>query len=163
MTCYLALVYTAPFCCDTPAHPEAASFKLQEFLPGPIFTESMVTEELATKAATITRSTRHAYRSKAERPALDFRLIKWLENEHACDPLRDVRPPYHILSHTQREKLIRVHRNSIKASSDITELLDESKEWETEWANKIYQIIDSYNTELDAQKGTSHQTKRKRA
>ncbi len=42
--------------------------------------------------------------------------------------------------------LVRTLFSSITSASSITEILDESSEWEEEWAEKIYKVICDYQT-----------------
>ena len=96
------------------------------------------------------------YRPPKERPALDFQLIQWLKLEHETDPLRSVRPPHFILSQMQRFNLTRVNANQIKSPSDITALLNESSDWEDEWALKLFNLFLLYKADLailNGQKG----------
>jgi hypothetical protein len=42
------------------------------------------------------------YRATKERPALDRRIIQWVEDEHEADDLRSVRLPSHPISYESR-------------------------------------------------------------
>ena len=145
----LALLYTTEYCCESVEdHPDACSFNLQDFLPGclpgnetPADLNNVDTEMAAEKS-------NPKYRPPKERPALDFRLIEWLKVEHKLDPLRSVRPPHLILSHTQRFILTRVNANQIKLPSDITALLNESSDWADEWALKLFNVLLQYKADL---------------
>lgn len=108
-----------------------------------------------------------AYRPTQERPALEFRLIKWLEHEHTVDPLRFARPSHLILSDAQRAILVRTHPSKLTSADDITELLGKTPEWSAEWSSKIFELIMQFavdfasNTAEGKKQGTS-QRKRKR-
>lgn len=105
------------------------------------------------------KKTRNVYRPTAERPFLEFRVVKWLEHEHSIDPLRSVRPPHLILSQQQQGTLIRTHPNKIKNEEDIRLILGESTEWANEWASKIYQVIKQF--EGDYSRSTEKQAGKK--
>ena len=84
------------------------------------------------------------YRPTWERHELDLLLISWVEYEHSQDTLSAFRAPYDILSRAQRDVLVRTQYPVITSASSITKILNESSEWEEEWAEKIYKIICDY-------------------
>ena len=84
------------------------------------------------------------YRPTWERHGLDLLLIAWVEYEHSQDTCLAFRAPYDILSRAQRDVLVRTQYQAITSSSSITKILDETSEWEEEWAEKIYKIICDY-------------------
>jgi hypothetical protein len=86
------------------------------------------------------------YRPTWERHELDLRLIAWVEYEHSQDTCSVFRAPYDILSRAQRDLLVRTQFSAITALSSITKILDETSEWEEEWAEKIYRVICDYQT-----------------
>ena len=152
-----ALAFFGEFCCDSPVdslgHPTATHlFDLGKFLPGPVFTEEKAEELRKVAAASKPKAKRKGYRPKADRSALDFRLIKWLKDFHAMDPLRTVRPPYYILPRGYRVKLLIPHPNQFVAPNDVTRIVGESEVWHSEWAQIIFDIIQKYDTELVAHK-----------
>ena len=159
----LALLYTTKFCCDSVEdHPDACSFKLQDFLPGRLPGSEPPTNLNIFDTEMAAEKSNPKYRPPKERPALDFWLIEWLKVEHELDPLRSVRPPHLILSQTQHFNLTWVNANQIKLPSDITALLNESSEWGAdEWALKLSNVLLQYKADLltlNSQKGN----KRKR-
>jgi len=127
----LALHFITPFCCDR--HNDG--FSLEAELPGFLYTGAVTI--IPGEAKTQTR-----YRPKWERPALDHLLITWVENEVRQDKL--LRAPYDILSRTQRDILQRTLFQKITSPSIIARILDETPEWEEEWAAKIYRIVCDY-------------------
>ena len=100
-----------------------------------------------------------AYRPTKERPALDFRLVEWLNSEHALDPLRAVRPICFILSDIQRANLVRTQAKKVKSTSDIQAILNESDEWASKWGDKILNLIQQYDRDLGAIKGQDKENK----
>jgi len=98
---------------------------------------------------------RTEYRAISEHNDLDAKLLSWLQEEHAADHWRAVRPIYHILSHAQRKKVVWVPPKSIKSPGDITTLLGESPDWAEEWSFKIFQVIQAYDKDLASKKASS--------
>ncbi|KAF9537104.1 hypothetical protein CPC08DRAFT_651860, partial [Agrocybe pediades] len=127
-----AMQFTTQFCCDR--HDDG--FSLEAELPGFLYCGAV--EESATEG----RSVQNRYRPKYERPALDRLLIDWVERMAEED--KTLRAPYDILSHMQRDKIQRVAFKNISSPSRIREILNETEEWEAEWASQIYQIIRDY-------------------
>jgi len=107
-----------------------------------------------------TKRTNISYRPTPARPGLEARLNRWLIHEHSVDSLRSVRPPHLILSHSQRFELVRAHPKRLKSVSDITTLLNESSEWESEWASKIYGVITQFNVDFAALSSTVPQKRK---
>jgi len=81
-----------------------------------------------------------------EHHELDHQLIAWVEYEHAQDSCSVFRAPYNILSQAQHDLLVHTQISAITAPSSITKILDETSEWEGEWAEKLYKIIRDYQT-----------------
>jgi hypothetical protein len=125
------LRFITPFCCDR--HDNG--FSLEAELPGFLYTGAINIVPAQTKV-------HKRYRLTWERPALDELLITWVEAEVRQDKL--LRPQYDILSRAQRETLQRTMYSSITSPSVIAQILDETPEWEEEWAAKIYKIICDY-------------------
>lgn len=86
-----------------------------------------------------------------ERQFLELRLAEWLRDVHLADPLRFIRPPDVILSTTQRAILARFDPKKIKNAQDVVEVLEESADWGTEWAVKIFNVITQFNIEYSEQ------------
>ena len=135
--CFSALSYTTKFCCDR----HSDGFNLQDFLPGKIYEPS----PLVTKK----RGKYPKYRATKDRPALDHQLMQWLEKEHEGDE-------YDILSHLQRVKLVRTQAKDLHNPGDITLLLGESREWEAEWAFKLFALLQQYEAELKLNKSNTN-------
>jgi hypothetical protein len=138
-----ALHLTAKYCCDH--HPER-SFSLQDLLPGLIFESEPVPEVSTRKHA----KPRAKYRPVAQRGLLDYRLAIWLKDAHDSDLLRAVRPASLILSPTNREILTKTRIENIKSAKDMTKILDKTEEWHSEWAVKIFQVIQDYEHDWKA-------------
>ena len=131
-SCLLALQFITPSCCDR--HND--SFNLEGFFPGYLYTGAV------TSIVPAETKVPHRYRPKWERPALDQLLISWVENEARHDKL--LRSPDDILSRAQRDTLQRAVYSTIASPSAITRILNESLEWEEEWASKFFKIICDY-------------------
>jgi hypothetical protein len=84
------------------------------------------------------------YRPTWERHGLDLQLISWVAYEHSRDTCSAFRAPYDILSRAQRDVLVRTQFSAITSATSITKILDETPEWEEEWAAKIYKVICDY-------------------
>jgi hypothetical protein len=79
------------------------------------------------------------YRPTWERHALDLKLISWVAEQVSHDRL--LRSPYDILSRLKREILVKTKFETITSSSTITQILEETTEWESAWAEKIYKVL----------------------
>ena len=108
---------------------------MQFFLPGPLF---KITGEKR-KADSQADGTSAKLRPKADRTLLDNKIIEWLKGEITQDPIS--RPYYHILSDDQKKTLVRIASKDLRSSSTITEALEETEEWGTQWAGKLYRLI----------------------
>jgi len=117
-------------------------FDLEDYLPGPL--------PLTTPADPPPKAKRacNIYRPTKQRPALEYRLIKWLEHEHSIDPLCSVRHPSLILSHNQRMTLVRIHPSKISSAISIATTLEQSSEWAEEWAEKLFAVITKFNEDV---------------
>lgn len=150
---FAALIHSTKFCCSF-CHPENP-LDLRDFLPGFIFSLPPIDTSNKRK-----RAPAKTYRPTKERGSLDFRLIQWLEAEHASDPLRSVRPMYFILSDSQRANLVRAPSKEIKSASDIKTFLGESDEWAAEWAEKLFSVVQKYDQDLDTCRVQNKRSKR---
>jgi hypothetical protein len=142
-----ALLFTTPYCCE-----RHEGFVLQNFLPGPIFTGNLQPGLLKRKVA-------ERGRPMDNRALLDKRLIEWLEQVHESDPLRSVRPPHIILSPLHRQILVRKQPKHIRNATDITAILEQTDEWAEEWQEKVYQVIQQFDRDLESSKKLQKATK----
>jgi hypothetical protein len=108
---------------------------LQLFLPGALY---KITGDKR-KADSQADGTSANLRPKADRIILDSKIIEWLKGETTQDPIS--RPYYHILSDDQKKKLVRIASKDLQSSSTITEALEETEEWGTQWAHKLFRLI----------------------
>jgi hypothetical protein len=136
-----ALVYNTPFCCDR--HDDDI-FDLEDFLPGPLYTGNLFSSSVKRKKP----APRKTYCPTVERPDLDKRLIKWLNEANENDHLRGFRATYDILSDHNRFLLGHASPKELKSPADITKLLGETAEWGSEWAALIFAEIRSYDKHL---------------
>lgn len=137
-----ALEFTADFCCD---YHEDSSFRLANFLPGPVFSDAM-------PAPPSKRKARLHYRPMKERCDLDSRLITWLRDQHRNNSQHKFRSMYDILSHKQRTTLVRAPKASLTSPDTVVKLLDESEEWRAMWSSPLFELVKSYDQELLARK-----------
>ena len=97
---------------------------------------------------------------------LDQRLVEWLEQVHENDPLKSVRPPHIILSPLHQQLLVRKHPKHIQNADDITTILEQTNEWAEEWQEKVYQVIQQFDRDLESskrsQKAHNPQTKKQK-
>jgi hypothetical protein len=66
---------------------------------------------------------------------------------YTADPFCCSRPPNLILSDTQHVTLTHTNLSKLESPEDITALLEESDEWGTEWAAKVFEVITQFNQE----------------
>ncbi|KAK7460975.1 hypothetical protein VKT23_008903 [Stygiomarasmius scandens] len=142
-------------CCDGKEHPNS-KFSLQAHLPGPIYLSTQAdTETLKRKEREendeVDEEDEENDRKRApnHKKALRERLLRWREDEHAKDWLRDVYPEYLILSDTNLSKIISPHPIHVQSENDIAVRLGEATdgEWMQSWGRKLFQVIQQYDTE----------------
>lgn len=100
------------------------------------------------------------YRPVKEREELDTRLIQWLTQEHERDTNLLFRSQYDILSLTHRTTLVRTRMEEMSSPEAITALLGETDEWGTEFASKIFEVIQTYETSLPKKSGKRVSTRK---
>jgi len=88
-------------------------------------------------------------RKTAFRPTLVSRITVWRFETHSRDKLCSVRPPSFIIDDKSIKKLARLHPSNITLPAHVTAALNETPEWESEWSTPIFNIIQSYDQELD--------------
>ncbi|KAJ7724305.1 P-loop containing nucleoside triphosphate hydrolase protein [Mycena maculata] len=133
----LALNFTCRWCCD--GHP-SNGFSLSELFLGPIYEGEDV--------RTATKRKRNKYRPVKQRPKLVELLTEWVTEVHQKDELRFVRPPSFILDDTGIKELSRANSPIISSFKSVTYLLRQSEEWETLYAQALFELIKSYDGTL---------------
>jgi hypothetical protein len=94
------------------------------------------------------RKKRAVYRKTNEREGLDEAIVKWVRSAFENDPLRGTRAIYDILTYSQRLKLVCAPPESVRTPEAVTALLEESEEWEREWAAPLCQVVRDYDSGL---------------
>lgn len=112
---------------------------MQVFLPGALYKSTGEKRKADDQAD----STPAKLRPKADRIILDNKIIEWLKDQTAQDPIG--RPYYHILSDVQKKTLVRIASKDLQSSTIITKALDETEEWEAQWASKLFCLIFEHN------------------
>lgn len=150
-------MHTTRYCCSA-TDCDGSRFSLEDLLPG-----TFLPPPPPLDAVQKPKRINNAYRPTQQRPFLEFRLNEWLAATYIADPFRCSRPPDLILSDTQRATLIRTDPTKLESPGDITALLEESVEWGTEWAVRLFEVITQFDQEyaLSVEKSTTHR-KRKR-
>jgi hypothetical protein len=135
---HAALEYDTKFCCD---RHDDKDWNIANFLPGPMF-HNVLNAAVKRKVPPARSKTRPV----KQRLALDNQLIEWLmvsvksSNRAGCD----------ILSDQNRGLLVRASCNSLRSPADITKLLDETAEWEEDWAASLLQVISKYDMAVNS-------------
>jgi hypothetical protein len=148
---FIALLFTAAHCCDR--HPDSEiKFDLQMLLPGPLLRlmDEAITSNTKRKhdGSDGNPEPRKKYRPVKERDELDARLIRWLTQEHERDSALLFRTQYDILSLSHRTTLVRTRMEEMTSPETIMDLLGETDEWRAEFASKIFELIQTYETSL---------------
>ncbi|KAF8272466.1 hypothetical protein EI94DRAFT_1796088 [Lactarius quietus] len=66
----------------------------------------------------------------------------------AKDPLASVLPAYFILDDMGIKTLARLHPSNITHPGQVVDVLNETQEWQDEWAVPLFQVIQDYDHEL---------------
>ncbi|KAF8804753.1 hypothetical protein BYT27DRAFT_7213853 [Phlegmacium glaucopus] len=127
--------YTSEFCCDR----HGDEFNLQIFLPGTIYKATGEKQKADTQADV----TSAKLQPKANQIILDSKITEWLKGETAQDPIG--RPYYHILSDDHKKALVRITSKDLHSATTIMEALEETKEWGTQWADKLFHLISKHD------------------
>lgn len=127
--------YTTMFCCDR--HQDG--FLLQDHLPGKIYKEGGVKRKEAPANTS-------KYRPVKDRPALDLKIIAWLEQVLANDEL--MRSSYDILADEQRLLLLRIPPKDIVSPLSIVRALDETEEWASTFADQLFKLIHDHDASI---------------
>lgn len=105
--------------------------------------------------------TQKRIRPPAERLLLEDRIIVWLENEVQKDPY--FRPSYEILSVDRMKVLLRMLPMDVMSANSITSALNETREWEDQYASALFIIIFEFDIEQQSAKDAKEAAKRSRA
>ena len=76
------------------------------------------------------------------------RLVVWCHEEHANSPLAAVRPPSFIIDDGGITTISKLHPENITDYRQITDLLDQTVEWEEEWSKKVFEVILQFDRDL---------------
>lgn len=143
--------FVTDYCCDRHEN----GFELQAFLPGTLFLNDTPLDfhKSTSQATTVPK------RSNAQKKELTKCLKSWCLTTHKNSKLTSVRPAYYILSDVEVKTLIGPVARTLDSIDAVTNILQQSTEWKTHWANGILGIIQDYNRMLSAIK--KKQTTRK--
>ena len=99
-------------------------------------------------------------RAPNERKSLSSRLVAWRYDAHTKDPLAAVTPPSFILDDASIMILARFHPQNLTSHQQITIILDKTLEWEKDWSEQIFNVIQQFDQDLMAlRQTTAAQTK----
>ena len=135
---HAALRYNTIFCCDR--HGDNV-FDLDDFVPGSVF-NSFANTAVKCKDPPTAHSKNCPVK---QRHMLDDHLIKWLITTTQSDGSR---AGCDILSDQNCSLLVRAPPNSLHSPSHITQLLDETAEWEKDWAALLLEVISMYDKQI---------------
>jgi hypothetical protein len=130
-------------CCDR--HTDSG-FVLEQYLPGPLHTNSPPPDSL-TADTTPTTVTKEA-RPRGEQKKLKERLQLWVRSAHEDDHLRAVRPRDYILSAADIKVVARAPSTQLDSATMLTTILLQTSDWEREWSQKIFAVIEDFEAEI---------------
>lgn len=94
------------------------------------------------------RKARSKRRTTDERKSLASRLETWRYQERVDSRLAAVLPLSSILNDMSINILAKTHPENITSYQQITVLLDQTKEWEQIWSEKIFNVIRQFDQDL---------------
>ncbi|KAF8871288.1 P-loop containing nucleoside triphosphate hydrolase protein [Infundibulicybe gibba] len=144
--CPTALEFTGRWCCDRHV---GNGFDLAQLFLGPIFTGDE-------PPPSIPKRKRIKYRPVKERDGLEHQLKIWLYNAYMNSPHRFSQRASLILDEPSIHSLVKVDPKNIKTPSDITQILNQTTEWESNWSRPIYKVITAYDRSLSSAGSLGH-------
>jgi hypothetical protein len=84
-----------------------------------------------------------------QRGPLQTLIHAWRDEAHRTDPLRAIRPASWIIDDAKIKTLSIILPARIQIPSDIAQLIGETKEWSSEWALKLFDVIHSFDNPPD--------------
>lgn len=146
LTVVSALDYDGPFCCDQHANQ---AFNLDHWLPGqtlPSLAQSRLEMLMdVDQRAAPPKKARKRYRPIVQRLPLEQLLKVWRETVLSNKLGIKGWPSDWILADQHIIKLAREEKSTLKSAGDIVSLLEESREWADNFAEQVYQVIESFN------------------
>ncbi|CAA7268576.1 unnamed protein product [Cyclocybe aegerita] len=153
-----ALSFTARWCCS---RHDGTDFHLKNFFKGRLLYQDRKTlqlyygdvDELDREEILPVRAKRKVsikVRKAPLRETLVSRLDVWRFEAHARDTLRSVRPSSFIIDDKSIAKLARLHPTTVNSPAQITLELNETPEWQNEWSKSIFDVINTYDQELES-------------
>lgn len=141
---FIGIAFTNDWCCDRHPLTQTAIFTFW-------FTGTLFTTEIAntSKRTTQVRRKRVQVRPRIQRPALIEHLTLWRLSENLRDRYRVFRSELAILS-DKGIKLVTAIASQRLSVALLVETLDETAEWEKEWASKILGAIQAHEISLEA-------------
>lgn len=159
-----ALQHTTPFCCSR--HPGSA-FHIRHYFKGRLLYQEAKTGDLFYGAADEPdriqilppqkekRKAQDKRRPTDERKSLASRLVVWRSQERANSPMASVLSLSSILNDTSIDILAKTHPENITDFRQITVLLDQTKEWEVVWSQKILEVIQHFDQDMTTLRQTT--------
>ncbi|KAF8265910.1 hypothetical protein EI94DRAFT_1702138 [Lactarius quietus] len=119
---------------------DGSHFTLEDILPGKLSVTPPPSDTMSKP-----KRTNNIYCPTQEHPLLEF--ILWLKAKYLADLYRCTHPPDVILTDTQCTTLVHADLKKLNPSGDITTLLEELEDWDSEWAAKIFNVISNFTQE----------------
>jgi hypothetical protein len=138
---------------------DGSHFSLKDLLPGNFLAPPLPPDDVQKP-----KQTNNIYCPTQECLFLEFHLNEWLMAVYTTDPFCCSCPPDLILSDMQHTTLTRTNPSKLESLEDITVLLEESDEWGTEWAVKVFEVITQFNQEYASimEKSTTQQKQKQK-
>ena len=158
-----AFQFTNAWCCDR--HP-GSGFHIRHFFDGRLLYQDADTlnlyygsknesdRELVPLPTKGKRKLAKKSRNSKDRQELVARLFNWRYIESSNDVLAVVRPASFIIDNKNIIKLSSIHPSELTNEAQVVVALNESQEWKSEWAMKIFDVIQTYDKELDTHRKT---------
>lgn len=127
-----------PWCCDRLDCSHSEGFEWSRFFLGDIYNG----KEPAIRKS---KTGRPKNRQMKDRALVRSLLATWRSAAHKTDPLRSVRPATFIIDDAMIKLLATILPGRIRIPSHITEFLGETKEWSTQWAFPIFDVIHRFD------------------
>jgi hypothetical protein len=159
-----ALQHTTPFCCSR--HPGSA-FHIRHYFKGHLLYQEAETGNLCYGAADEPdriqilppQKEKHKAQDKRRPPdehkSLASRLVVWHYQECANSPMASVLPLSSILNDTSINILAKTHPENITDFRQNTVMLDQMKDWEAVWSQKILKVIQHFDQDMTTLRQTT--------
>ncbi|KIK79986.1 hypothetical protein PAXRUDRAFT_36316 [Paxillus rubicundulus Ve08.2h10] len=114
-------------------------------MPLNFFLRDIYTGQFSEENLMSAKRKRIQYCAKEDRSPLFDTLISWRNKAHTQHPHHSVQPAMWLLDDNRLNLLSKTHPSNIHSAQDIIDLLQETVEWGTNYAQQLFNVITRFN------------------